>query len=165
MSRPLKRARVQAPRPISKTLLFFHAPILGSTSTSTLFTSTFPCTITGLRWELSTPAHVAIGVADAYVNWAIVLVKQGNTAAVLPTGPQPSPINLYVPEQNVLATGSGTLTPAGTGEFGTFWNGQTKTMRKVQAGDRLQLVFALGTSDPSLDDNVFGGSVQFFCKA
>ena len=165
MSRPLKRSRTTAPRPISKTLLFFHAPISGGTSISTIFTTTFPCTITGLRWELSTPAHVGQGVADGYVNWAIVLVKQGNTASTLPTGPQPMPINLYVPEQNVLATGSGNLTPTGTGEFGTVWNGKTKTMRKMQVGDNLQIVFSLGTNDPSLEDAVFGGSIQFFCKS
>ena len=165
MSRPLKRARTAAPRPISKTLLFFHAPITGGTTVSTIYSTTFPCTITGLRWELSTPAHVAQGAPNGYVNWAIVLVKQGNTASTLPTGSQPQPLNMYVPEQNVLASGSATLSPTGTGEFNAVWKGQTKTMRKMQLGDNLQIVFGMGTNDPSLEDTVFGGSIQFFCKS
>jgi len=166
MSRPLKRRRVSAARPISKTLLFFSDTIGATDKSQTLLTATFPCTIVGLRWELDT--LVTVGTADQiishYINWAIVLVKEGNVLNTLPNGNEQVASSLYNPEQNVLASGSSLITIGGFNMVTHPWKDSTKTMRKLQTGDRLMIVYSTGTSD-ALDNPEFGGSVQFFCKS
>ena len=164
MSRPQKRQRTSAPRPISKTLLFFNDTLTASQRSQTLTTNTFPCTITGLRWELSSPIHADSGVSNSYLNWAIVLVKEGNSPNALPSGVQTVAGSLYNPEQNVLASGSGTLAPNVTGNYNTVWRGSTKTMRKMQVGDELFILYNIGATT-NITDAVFGGTVQFFCKS
>jgi len=158
MSRPLKRQRTTASRPISKTLLHFNSVLADGSSSETLLTATFPCTITGLRWDLASPAQPESPItAFSNIQWVIVLVKEGNTAndlsfaAALQT--------LYNPEQNVLASGYANLGDP----FKPSWHGTTKTMRKMQTGDKLVIVFAPGTT-PS-GNAFFGGIIQFFCKS
>jgi len=158
MSRPLKRQRTSAPRPISKTLLHFNSVLADGSSSETLFTSTFPCTVTGLRWDLGSPATPETPqTAFSNIQWVIVLVKEGNTANDISFS---AAINtLYNPEQNVLASGYGLMGDP----FKPSWHGTTKTMRKMQTGDSLVIVFAPGTT-PSANA-FFGGIIQFFCKS
>lgn len=119
-------------------------------------TVTFPCTITGLRWNLS--SIIANNVNDV-VTWAIVHVREGevtNTMNLTDAG------SFYNPEQNVLCYGIRHMhgNTAGGGMSGQ-WEGATKTMRKVMAGDRLVLCvrgYAAG-------NKIFQGIVQFFCKS
>ena len=165
MSRPLKRRRVSAARPISKTLLFFSDTVGAVDSIQTLFTATFPCTVTGLRWQLDTTAHTTPQqqIISHYLTWAIVLVKEGNSVNMLPNGNEQTVSTLYNPEQNVLASGNMIL-PVNSSNSIEPWRGQTKTMRKLQAGDRIMIVYSTGTDD-DLDNPEFGGSIQFFCKS
>ena len=165
MSRPLKRRRVSASRPISKTLLFFSDTITAVDKVQTLLTASFPCTVTGLRWSLDSTAHVTPNqqIISHYLTWAIVLVKEGNDVNMLPNGNEQVVSTFYNPEQNVLASGNMIL-PVNSANSMKPWRGQTKTMRKLQAGDRLIIVYSTGTND-DLDNAEFGGSIQFFCKS
>ncbi len=164
MSRPLKRRRISAPRPITKSLLFFYDQISGAQSEKTLTLATFPCTLTGLRWDLSTPLSSTDTTTFHYMNWAIVIVKQGNDANDLLTAEQTEPAILYEPEQNVLATGMMTPGLAGSSNTGGTFRGSTKTMRKLQQGDRIVIIFRLG-GGTDLNELQFGGTIQFFCKS
>jgi len=153
---------MSTPRPISKTLLLVNQEGLATTqNTRVLIDAVFPCTIVGLRWELSSGAvfDTPQGL-DAYINWAIVLVKQGNTAGELPDSVSVAQ-DFYTPEQNVLAYGSrGLLFTTAAGPI--VWNGSTKTMRKMQVGDKLLFISKIGDSN-AVHDNMFG-AIQFFCK-
>ncbi len=130
----------------------------------TLTLTTFPCTLTGLRWDFNTPLSSTDTSTAHYFNWAIILVKQGNDANDLLSGNQTAPAILYEPEQNVLATGF--MSPGTTGNTSTSgtWRGTTKTMRKLQTGDRIALIYRLGGAT-DLNELHFGGTVQFFCKS
>ena len=156
-----KRARtVSTPRPIVKSMVHVSEVLTQNPSNNFLFTCTFPCTITGLRWDLSTAVSNSGPAADDYINWAIVLVKEGNTAGGLPVGTD-SPQDFYNPEQNVLAFGSHVIP---VNAIGFPWRGNTKTMRKLQTGDEFRLVIRLGIGLGN-DNAVFAGAVQFFCKS
>ncbi len=130
----------------------------------TLTLATFPCTLTGLRWDLNTPLHLTATTTTHYLNWAIIIVKQGNDANDLLTGNQSEPAILYEPEQNVLATGFMMPTRLSTSSTSNTWRAQTKTMRKLQTGDRIVLIYRIGGAT-DLQDLFFGGTVQFFCKS
>lgn len=157
-----KRARPESGsrrvRPIDKQLINVNA-ITGTTSTAiTLQTTTFPCTITGLRWSIGFANKQTTGPVD--ISWAIVIVRDGNAANALS---QTSGSSLYQPEQNVLAYGctefqDADLNPGGSGA--AQFEGSTKTMRKLMGGDVLQFLH-LGSVAASAD---FMGTIQFFCK-
>ncbi len=145
-------ARVR--RPIDKEIVVvFKTGLVGTQAVTTLKTTTFPCTITGLRWDIEA-AQIA-GTAVSKIAWAIVLVPEGdaiNTLVISDAG------SLYSPEQNVMAFGMGL--PQTTSN-GSRFQGSTKTMRKMRGGDLLQFV-AVSEATNSLD--VFG-AIQFFCKS
>lgn len=86
---------------------------------------------------------------------------------VVPAGTVASPIGLgdassmYDPEQMVLAYGTLAKYSAATASTGGYADiGQTKAMRKLKAGDKLQFI-CLGTATNLLD---VAGTVQFFYK-
>lgn len=143
-------------RPIDKSLVVINKTVGTSQLETTLETATFPCTITGLRWDLM--SHSTLTTGNVVINWAIIIVKDGNSANTMATSDASS---LYQPEQNVLAYGCGIFpdADAGQGPIGRTWTGNTKTMRKLMAGDKLALIaLATGASAPLY------GAVQFFCK-
>lgn len=85
--------------------------------------------------------------------WALILVKDGNIVSTMSTSDAAS---FYEPEQNVLAFG---VSDIGVLDQVT-WNDKTKTMRKVMAGDQVQLI---AISDSAANTRL-KGVVQFFCK-
>jgi len=141
----------------------FYDDVSGAQTKKDLTTANFPCTLTGLRWDLNSPM-IADDTSEAhYFNWAIVLVKQGNDANDLLTGLQADPAILYEPEQNVLATGFFSPGTQSSQTSGT-WRGSTKTMRKLQVGDQVAMIYRLGGAT-SVTELFFGGTIQFFCKS
>jgi len=110
-----------------------------------------------LRWNSSLRPFLVL--SPAFVG--IVLVKDGTSAGQLPMGPT-SPLTFYVPEQNVLSWGTSCV-PNTTGGSAVPWRGTTKTMRKMQTGDKLLLVHRLG-DNVGVFQNLMFGTVQFFCK-
>ncbi len=158
--RRAKRARTQvarARRPIDKDLIAVSKTISAAQQTTTLKTTTFPCTVVGIRWEFSATSIVA---AQAQLTWAIVLVKDGDAANTMSTT---DAATFYSPEQNVLAYGVGNWpgTTVGDGSLSIQWSGNTKTMRKLMGGDVLQLL----VDGNNATQGSFLGVIQFFCKS
>lgn len=155
-----KRQRTAQPavrrsrRPIDKKLTNVVASnvVAGQVAIDLYGAATFPGTITGLRWSLGYSASGLTGYSQ--VRWAIVVVPQNTNASTLSIG---SGTSMYDPEQMVLAFGSwGTHGPADS------WSseGQTKSMRKLKARDKLQFI-VYGTN---LQPITVAGTVQFFYK-
>ncbi len=161
MAQRRKRARTQvarARRPIDKDLITIRKTITASQQVTTLKTTTFPCTVVGIRWELT--ASSIIATTPVEVIWAIVLVKDGNSANTMATTDAGT---FYSPEQNVLAFGVAQMPDVdiGGGPIVHTWSGNTKTMRKLIGGDLLQLI----VDGTQAAQGTFLGIIQFFCKS
>ncbi len=142
-------------RPIDKVMIVVAKPTVGTTQVSTtLLTATFPCTIVGLRWDLS--VFVDGGTTPGIYGWAIVIVRQGITVSTISTGDGNT---FFAPEQDVMAYGKGANQQIDIGT-GRHYNGSTKSMRKMMGGDTL-LFLAIGQDTQT---SVFNGCIQFFCK-
>lgn len=117
-------------------------------------------TMSGLRWDIDI-ANTNTGPSRAY--WAIVIVREGYNPNALNIG---NNSNLYTPEQDVLAYGVATLTGSATesGPSIEMFSDTTRSMRKVQQGDRLMLLFASSTSSPAVNDTTVNATIQFFVK-
>ncbi len=149
-------ARRAAHRPIDKEIISIgKAAMAGSQVSTTLITATFPCTITGLRWDLTFIADG--GTGDAGYIWAIVKVTEGDSANTLSGG---DGATLYAPEQNVLVWGKGSNPGADTIGAPVHYNGTTKIMRKLLGGDQLLWI---GVGEATNTTEV-SGAVQFFCR-
>ncbi len=126
---------------------------------TTLKTTTFPCTIVGLRWDFVFQASSTAG--NGIVSWVIVLVKDGNTANTIS---QSNGADMLTPEQNVMAFGTIGMLDADTTTGGpkqVHIQGSTKTMRKMQGGDLLQFISLSSLASAG----TINGTVQFFCKS
>lgn len=153
----MKRARVvqtSSKRPIDKALIAVNKNGLAGTQQSTvLSTTTFPCTITGLRWDITALQDAGTGVCSGM--WAIVVVRDGlsaNTISFTDAG------TVYEPEQDVLAFGTWAVdNNTDTQRI----SGTTKSMRKLMGGDQLVLI-AKGVAT---NTTTIFGAVQFFCKS
>ncbi len=156
-----KRPRI-APRgqrrPIDKDLIVVLKTISASQQASTLKTTTFPCTLVGLRWDLS--LSTILTTTTSFAVWAIVIVTEGDSANAMSTSDASS---FYTPEQNVLTFGISTFPDAdvGNGPNVVNWNGNTKTMRKLKAGDTVQFI----VQGSAAAQGSCHGIVQFFCKS
>jgi len=144
-------------RPIGKSLIFVEQSTGTSNTSTTLITATFPCTILGVRWDGYASALLVPG---PMVVWAIVIVREGNSDSAIGISDGST---FYNPEQNVLAYG--VMNPQGSGFPGgpvsVHFDGQTKTMRKLQGGDRLMFI---ARSDIAAGPDI-ACVVQFFCKS
>ncbi len=148
-----------AVRPIDKQLINVAGAALDATQDEvTLFTTTFPATITGLRWSMGFIQDA--GTAETACKWAIIVARDqiAASALVLTSGS-----SMYQPEQNVLAYGSAISDlPTAAGWTGaTRFEGSTKTMRKLQTGDKI-LFIAKGEATNTW---AYDGTVQFFVKS
>ncbi len=153
--RRTSRGFVVAKRPIDKDLIVVTKDNLGASQTvQTLKTTTFPCTLTGLRWSIDIGGDGGTGLARTH--WAIVIVRDGNTANTITTTGEST---FYEPEQDVLAFGVA-LTQADLWDPKHF-DGATKTMRKLMDGDLVQFLM-LGEAT---NTSKVAGVVQFFCKS
>lgn len=161
IQRGVKRQRtavIMSPkRPIDKDLVVIKKDGVAASQVATVLkTATFPCTITGIRWDLDISQDAAAG-STTNLFWAIVIVRDGNSASTLATSDASS---LYQPEQDVLAFGCA-LGAYTNGDVRTAENrGSTKTMRKMMAGDALHFI-AIGQATQT---HAIRGIVQFFCK-
>ncbi len=140
-------------RPIDKSLVaVLKATVDATQETTVLLTTTFPCTVVGLRWDISFDQDGGTGLA-AY-TWGIVVVRDGVTVDTLATSDAASFFN---PEENMLVFGAGTIDNNTQTKQHT---GSTKTMRKMQGGDTLVYIHK------GIATNTTGsrGVIQFFCK-
>ncbi len=147
-----------AVRPIDKQLINVAGAALDATQdSSTLFTTTFPATITGIRWSLGFVQDA--GTATTACKWCIVVARDQITASAISLTDESS---MYQPEQNVLAFGSAvSFNIAGGPAVPTRFEGSTKTMRKLQTGDKI-LFLAKGEATNTFE---YDGTVQFFIKS
>ncbi len=147
--------QVSQKRPIDKNLVVVSKNTVDATQVSTtLITATFPCTITGLRWQIATDRAAGTGTAEFY--WAIILVKDGNSANTVAIS---DGATFYEPEQNVLAFGLGSLEDSGPDSM--LAEGNTKTMRKLMGGDTIVFIVR-GVATNTVNLNAI---IQFFCKS
>lgn len=158
VSRPLKRQRTQpyivqarSNRPISKSLVSIDHDMDPSQQQFELTSISYPCTIVGLRWDL---AFSNGDNSPTDCVWAIVRTGEGNNPNTISRDSQST---TYEPEQNVMAFG---VLAAGR-DKAVSNRGDTKAMRKMQAGDKLWLVCKASGSGST---RRIGGVVQFFCK-
>ncbi len=143
----------QRKRPIDKSIIAISKDTVDATDvTTTLLTTTFPCTVTGLRWQLSFSQDG--GTAAAFFHWAIVIVRDGVTVSTLTISDAGK---FFDPEQNCLTWGVGTID--NNTETITH-TGSTKTMRKMMGGDILMFVYKGRATNTS----GCRGIIQFFCK-
>lgn len=160
-----KRARTsstgqrRAKRPIDKKLtnVLITNIVAAKQEVDLYAAATFPGTITGLRWSLQ--AFKDGGTADTMSNmaWSIVIVPAGTTTSTMTLA---SAGSLYDPEQNVLAFGRASgWDIVGDNNF-TIFEGSTKAMRKLKAGDKL----VFNTFGTAVERMAIVGTVQFFYK-
>ncbi len=144
-------------RPIDKRLIFISKSVTGVTQVATnLLTVTIPCTITGLRWNISVLNQLSTSSIDCH--WAIVVIRDGLAASIMAFS---DGAEFYTPEANVLAFGTVILSKVDTvGSRNHLFEGVTKTMRKMMGGDVLEFIV---TSSNGVSLNV-RGIVQYFCK-
>lgn len=145
-------------RPIDKQLVNVVATnIVAAQQAVVLYAAAaFPGTITGLRWNLSAIRSGGTASTLGAYKWAIVVVPAGTIAATISMA---SATTMYATEQNVLAFGTGTTWNEDT-ETALMFEGSTKSMRKLKAGDALHfLVFGTAVERHDLT-----GTVQFFYK-
>jgi len=132
---------------------------LNNTASSTqtniaLYTATYPCTVSGIRWDLN-----VFGDPDAETRciFVISVVPQGQTVSTISTTDNTS---FYDPEQNVLGHFSTFVTDSNAGAGPVIENekGQSMTKRRLKVGDTL-VFSARGTSAETV---TFFGTLQFF---
>lgn len=145
---------VKIKRPIDKQLFYMKGTGLDSTQDDRdFFTVTYPCTITGIRWEFNFVQDAGTGIAEG--AWVLTINREsGNNPNTISLTNQTT---MYAPEQDVLAWGTWaidnntqTVTTSGT----------TKTMRKLMTGD------VIWVSLKGVDTNTtqYTGALQFFLK-
>lgn len=150
---PTRRAK----RPIDKKLTnVLVQNLVAAKQDVTLYpAATFPGTITGLRWNLAA-VRSAGATTFSHFAWAIIVQPAGTTVSTMSMTAAGS---LYDPEQMVLAYGRGCTWDTSAGNVLMF-DGSTKAMRKLKAGDAL-IFTTFGTATHSHD---ITGTVQFFYK-
>lgn len=132
-------------RPIDKKLISAHDNVTASQTAHQLVNAQTSGTVTGLRWCLNSNAGHA-------VFWAIILVRGGQSPSQLGIPTAGNITTMYSPEQDVLA--HGILDEAGNQQ------GETKTMRKLRAGDKIELILKGSSAGPA----AVYSAVQFFVK-
>jgi len=146
----------RATRPIDKEIIGINTLVNSTVGVLSLRTATFPGTVVGLRWNF-TVRNVS-QVADQFVRWAIVLLKEGEVQGNLSSGNGGA---FYQPEQNVMAFGSVTVLSATSASDRVYiFISSTKSMRKMMGGDQIVFLFQ-GTNDGASDCQ---GQIQHFYK-
>lgn len=146
----------RAKRSIDKVMISVsHGGIDGTQVQTQLISATFPCTVTGIRWNLAFTQSAGTGQSEA--TWAIVLVKEGQTADAMV---RTNGVQFYNPEQNCLVFGTELIHNGLTHGITKKAEGTTKTMRKLMIGDDILFIFRGTTTDTAGVEGV----IQFFCK-
>ncbi len=142
---------------LNKRLFVVNEEVSAGTFHKTILRGSYPCTATGLRWDLSIQGPGA-NDQDSNFAWAVVITRDGNETGQISFTTEN---NMYEPEQDVLAYGCCRLANASKpGPQTLHFNGSTKSMRKIQSADQLKFVYA--SSD---DIGHIYGTVQVFCKS
>jgi len=167
---PLRRRRrrtysaiISPKRPLDKQCLQIDG-VASATNLATLnntvllYTATFPCTVTGIRYDET----INIAAGNTRGVTMIVIVRDGLALpASLGVGTALTP--LFTPEQNILVARTwGALKGAADQVAQTLIKGKTKTMRKLMGGDKLYLLHQGCTG---AGDVGFNTIVQFFLKS
>lgn len=156
MASTSRRVRPRVPTrtaPIDKLLPgVVHDSIDATQQSTVLITATFPCTVTGLRWELD--ALQQAGTAVCTGRWAIIIARDGSTVNTMSISDGAA---LFEPEQDCLAFGTW-LIRNNTGV--KHFSGSTKTMRKLKGGDRI-ICLSKGIAT---ETSKLHGVIQLFCK-
>lgn len=140
-------------RPVDKNLVSInHLAVDATQQNTTLVTVTFPCTIVGIRWDISVIQQAGNGHSD--YGWCINVLRDGGTQKVMSLT---SGSTFFAPESDCLAFGSGTIDD---NNQGNVYNGATKTMRKMMGGDKL--IFS--SKGIATNTSTLVGVIQFFCK-
>ncbi len=145
-------------RPIDKDLVGVVITNAGTTQrTTVLKTTTFPCTLTGLRWSFT---YVNVLATDTVQGiWVIMVIPDGEAINTISIS---DGATIIAPEQAVMAYGSLVSGDADLqGPITQVIEGSTKTMRKMRGGDVLQfaVILTAGTAGR------IRGAIQFFCKS
>lgn len=143
-------------RPVDKAIIVINKDVIDATASNTvLVTVTFPCTIVGIRWDLSFFADGGSSITS--VRWDLLIVKEGNAVGATSST---DGATFHDPEQNVIVHGFTALAPGDGNQNPRIFAGETKSMRKMMGGD--QFFFSM-TGEAT---NTVGcrGIVQFFCK-
>ncbi len=155
MSKRRRKFGRVARRPIDKQIITISqtVPINGETTILTILRGA--TTLTGLRWNFGVASNQDI--SDVQYNWALVIVKDGDTANALNVGNNQQ---MYTPEQNVMSWGTGILTKTSSsaGPATHQWEGTTKSMRKMMEGDNLTMVFTSNVTNGV----IIHGAIQLF---
>ena len=155
-------AVVSTRRPIDKTIFTLNNTFTTSNVTDSVVTATFPCTITGIRWDLWIVGEFAAATAESQrILGCLCLVKEGTTIS----GPDFTDSNdTWTPEGNVLVQYAGVVRAqdSSNGADPIHITGETKTMRKLQAGDLFRHI--INGQVASATTRIFG-TIQVFCKA
>ena len=142
-------------RPIDKQIINTALAIAATQVGTLLHTAAFPGTITGLMVDLTFIQDA--GTSPGAFAWLIVLVKEGQTASTISLT---NGGTLYQPEQNVMMWGRGTHNRATNDNVPRVYTQRSKTMRKMQVGDRLDFICIGEATNTTL----LNGAVQFFIK-
>ena len=144
-----------AKRPIDKQIINTALTLNGTQTGTNLWTTTFPGTITGIRVDLTLVQSA--GTAPGAYAWAIVLIKEGQTASTIGLT---NGTTFYQPEANVLMFGRGTHSRATSDTVPRVYEQSTKTMRKLQCGDKIDILVIGEATNTTL----LNGAIQFFIK-
>lgn len=151
--------RRTANRPLDKVIVSANNTSVGATTqfNQQLILATNPCTVTGFRWSIHWNNRDAGNAAK--VIWALIIKREGLTVSPLTCA---AGQKLYAPEENVLAWGTAFLVESGVSSAShQFWEGDTKTQRKLMAGDEIVLAYR---NDSASTDCYFLGTVQAICR-
>ncbi len=150
---PFQRDFRRPKRPINKSMINVDKDGVDGTQVETvLITATFPGTMTGLRWNIHFTQDA--GTALCEWAWAIIIAYQDET---IDTVGSTDAATFYAPEKNCLVMGRGAIE---NNEGTIIESGKTKTMRKMQVGDRLVfLIKGVATNTTHCQ-----GTIQFFMK-
>lgn len=141
-------------RPVDKDVVNVKKDaVAGSQVATGLITAAYPCTATGIRWDLCAAQDAGSGTCSG--TWAIIHLPDSNTASTISLTDTST---VYSPEQHVLAFGRWCIV---AGSNTVHWNGSTKTMRKLKVGDKVNFI-ALGVAT---NTTALRGAIQIFCKS
>lgn len=132
-----KRRRVPFQRPKEVKIIAVDHIVQDIQTSTTLFTTTFPFTLSLLSWTLSiiTLSQSPVLAGPPYTTWSIVRVRDGESATVMNRS---NGAIFYKPEVDLIALGSLRTEPTGA-RFANI-TGNTDRTIQMHAGDTLQFI-------------------------
>lgn len=144
-------------RPIDKKLFGMRVALpAAATTNQTIYTTTFPGTVTGIRWDLSFCPTASVATGDGV--WCIFILREGVNIPVVAQAAFGALTD--GPEQNVLACGNWTHGLLNEIDIDRQI-GMTKTQRKLMGGDTLGITFQSTGGGATLIKAI----LQFFIKS